>query len=258
MFNKILVVRKMSALEYYYNGNHKSNDLRKSDNQQTNSLKEIREILEESNVEYKIITRKELNKDIVDTFDLLISAGGDGTVIASAAYNENIPQLNLRLDKRSKAHLCHKDVGSMLRKTLEGYFYIEKWTRQDVYLNSKFVGRVLNETCVGENMNFAKMAKYNLNGKYQRNSGLIIVTGTGSTGWPSAFEMYPQSSRIFKYKTIFPAEGSEEGVGCNFTVEYKGHEGKFALDTMRYNFPRDSILEVKLSKNSLKIIKLKK
>ena len=255
MFNRVLVVRKMSALEYYYNGNHKSEELKLSDNQQTDSLREIEIILKKFGKEYKIITRKELEEDFVNKADLLISAGGDGTVIASAAYNENIPQLNLRLDEMSRGNLCNKNIENALRSILKGNFDIEEWTRQDVYLDGKFIGRVLNETCVGEDMNFAKMARYNLNRESQRNSGLIIVTGTGSTGWPSAFKKYSQLSKIFKYKTVFPVEGSEEGQGDYFIIEYKGHEGKFALDTISYELPRDSSLEVKLSKNPLKVVK---
>lgn len=255
MFNKVLIVRKLSALEYYYGGHHKDNDLKISEEQQASSLREIESFLKREGIEYKITTRKELSSDFVDQFDLLISAGGDGTVIASAAYNRDIPQLNLRLDKMSKGYLCHKDLGEILRKIVEGKFEVEEWTRQDVYLDGKFVGRALNEVCVGEDMNFSKMAKYFLNGEYQKNSGLIIVTGTGSTGWPTAFEKYSQSSKMFKYKTIFPAEGKEEGAGKSFVIKYKGHEGKFAIDTISYDLPRGSVLEVRLSKHPLRVIR---
>ncbi len=257
MFEKILIVRKMSSLEYYYNGNHRSNTLKLSDEEQTNSLKEIESIVKASGTEYQIAIRKELNQNFVNKFDLLISAGGDGTVIASAAYNKDTLQLNVRLDKMSKGHLCHKNIRESLRKIFEGEFNIEKWVRQDVYLNEKFIGRALNETCIGESMNFSKMAKYTLNKEYQRNSGLILVTGTGSTGWPSAFKKYPQSSEIFRYKTILPAEGNKEGKGKKFIIKYKGHEGKFAIDTINYNFPRSSVLEIKLSENPLKVVKIK-
>lgn len=254
MFEKILVVRKMSALEYYYNSNHKSNDLNLSDKEQGDSLREIESMLKESGAKYNVVTRKELDCNLVDKSDLLISAGGDGTVIASAAYNKNTPQLNLCTDKRSKGNLCNKNIKNSLRKILRGDYYIENWTRQDVYLDGNFIGRVLNETCVGENMDFSRMARYIMNGEFQKNSGLVAVTGTGSTGWPSAFQRYPRSSKIFRYRTILPVEGNEKGEEDKFSIEYKGHEGKFAIDTIRYELPRDSLLELKLSQFPLKVV----
>lgn len=253
-FNKIVVVRKMSELEYYYNGNHKSNVLNLRDSWQSDSLEDIGAILEEAGKEYHIMTRRELSQEIVNETDLLISAGGDGTVIASAAYNEKTPQLNIRLDKGSRGALCNKDFRVALKDALEGKFDVEEWARQDVYLDGKFTGRALNEICVKEKGGLSKMAKYNLNGEYQENSGLVIVTGTGSGGWPKAFEKYSKDSKVFKYKVAFPAIGNEMGEANNFIIEYKNHEGMFELDTVAYDLPRDSVLEIKLSKNPLRVL----
>lgn len=250
----------MSALEYYYSGAHKSEELRKSHEEHNGNMNKILEKLEKADFMCKVVTRDELTESLVDDYDFVLSAGGDGTVIATAAFNKNKPQLNLKTDSKSFGGLCYQDIEKALEKFAKGDYKIKEWARQDVYLNGEFIGRVLNETCIGEGLKFQKMARYNIkiDGKteYHENSGIIIATGTGSTGWPSAFSSYPRDSNLFKFVTILPTKGNERGEGSHFVIEYKKHEGKFALDTIEYDLPRDSIIEIKLSESPLKVIEL--
>lgn len=259
----ILIVRKMSSLEYYYNGNHPSQELNASMAEQDTSLARTTKILDDKKAGYKIITRREISKENFSDYDLVFSAGGDGTVIAVAAYNKETPQLNLKTDERSIGALCQQNLENAVRKTLEGDYKLEEWTRQDVFLNGNLVGRVLNETCIGEQLRFDKMAKYNLSiyknsiltlQERQENSGVIIATGTGSGGWPAAFSKFSKDSKLFKFYANLPFKGSNVGEGEYFIIEYGGHEGKFALDTISYDFPKDSILEIKISEKPLKVI----
>lgn len=263
---KILVVRKRSALEYYYRGNHKSKELRLSKQQHDENLRKIERILQKERQQYKIVSRNELTEKLVSKYDFVFSAGGDGTVIATAAYNKKTPQLNLKTDKRSKGKLCVSNIEKAIKAVLSKKYKIEKWTRQDVYLNKKFVGRAANETCIGEDLNFSKMAKYKMafskkskkgrkiKKEIQKNSGLVIVTGAGSTGWPGAFLPYSRKSKVFKFVAILPYKGTSRGEGDYFKIKYMGHEGKFALDSIEHNLPRDAIIEIKLSKNPLIVV----
>lgn len=264
MSNKILVVRKMSPLEFHYKMQHSSKELIDGHEENYSSIRRIEKMLKDSGLQYDIITRDVLPQTRFDDYARVISAGGDGTVIAVAAYNQNTPQLNLKTDKRSKGVLCNGDLEKSVESMLRGDIEIEGWTRQDVYLDGILVGRALNETCVGENMDFSKMAKYHIDmnnqstGRvidYHENSGLVVVTGSGSTGWPSAFSAYPRTSKIFNFTTILPSVGkvnSGEFYFCSLT--YKNHLGKFAIDTVKYDFPRDSILEIRLSEFPLQVI----
>lgn len=256
---KILIVRKLSALEYYYDGNHKSEDLNKGHKNHNETVCKIEELVKKAGYNPLVVTRKELSEQLINGYDYVISAGGDGTVIATAAFNKYIPQLNLKTDEKSKGKLCsHLSIEEAINNLIKENYETENWTRQDVFLNGKLIGRALNETAIGEDMNFTKMTRYNLklNDKkdYNENSGLIIVTGTGSTGWPNAFKPFPRNSKSLKFLTILPCEGREIGKGNYFKIEYKGHEGKVAIDTVRYDFPRDSMLEIKVSPYPLKII----
>lgn len=262
---KILIVRKMSALEYYYNGNHKNPSIEDRAKNHDRTIEKIKRILKQRGKNFDVVTRKELSEKIVSNYDAIISAGGDGTVIATAFYNKNTPQLNLKTDFRSDGALCHENISKAIELFLNGQYKIEHWTRQDVYLDGKFVARALNETCVGEGLKFYKLGKYDLRfnetetglrvNESQGASGLIIVTGTGSTGWPAALKPFPRNSLHFEFKTILQHFGKiDSGKADEILVDYKGHEGKFAIDTVEYDFPRDSQLEIKLSKHPLPVI----
>jgi NAD kinase len=262
---KILVVRKMSALEYYYNGKHKSEIINECDRNHTQSVQEIERILKKENIKFNVVTRRELSEKLIKSYDAVISAGGDGTVIAVAAYNIDTPQLNLRTDSRSTGAICQKDIPKALNSFLNGQYKIEEWQRQDVYLDGKFIGRASNETCIGEVLRFDRLARYELlfvdaesglpKEETQSGSGLIIVTGTGSGAWPAAFKLYPKDSLFFEFKTLLQHSGViEKGRAKYVRLTYKGHEGKFAIDTQDYVLPRDSQLEIKLSKNPLRIV----
>ncbi len=262
---KILIVRKMSALEYYYQGKHSSEAIVQSDKKHNRSLKQIERIIKKAGNEYKIVTRRELSEELIASYDSVISAGGDGTVIATAFHNKQTPQLNLKTDSRSIGALCQENTALALKNFLSGNYSLETWTRQDVYLDGKLIGRASNEVCIGEGLKFSKLAKYDLDfcdhdlglttRESQSGSGLIIVTGTGSTGWPAAFKPFSRNSKYFEFRTLLPHTGSiPHGRADNITIDYRGHEGKFAIDTVEYDLPRDSQLEIQLSKYSLPVI----
>lgn len=262
---KILLVKKISALEYYYNGHHKSRIIKESDRNHNREVQKIEKILRDAGESVDIVTRKELSEELVKKYDMVISAGGDGTVIAVAAYNPDVPQLNLKTDSRSIGALCQKNTEDALAAFISGKYEIKEWQRQDIYLDGKFIGRASNETCVGERLRFDKLAKYSLffldtksgliQQEIQSSSGIVIVTGTGSTAWPAAFKPYPRNSPYFEFKTLLIHSGKiEQGRADYLKLNYKGHEGKFSIDTKEYDFPRDSELEIKLSKKPLRVV----
>lgn len=261
--NRILVVRKMSALEYYYNGKHENPAIVESARNHDNNVVLIEKILKESGVEFRVVTRKELSEDLVSQYDAVISAGGDGTVIATAFFNKDKPQLNLKTDAKSVGALCQPDIENTLRKFLAGNYNIENWTRQDVYINDNLIGRASNETCVGEQLKFSKLARFNLTYKDKDNlrtenlsgSGLVITTGTGSTAWPAVFNAFPRDAQYLEFGVLLKHAGNINcGKSDSFLVDYKGHEGKIAIDTLEYDLPRDAKLRVELSKFPLKVI----
>lgn len=262
---KILVVRKMSALEYYYNGRHSNQAINNSAKNHNRNIAQIERMLRKEDQNFNVVTRRELSEKLVSDYGLVISAGGDGTVIALASYNKSTPQLNLKTDSRSVGALCQEDIKNAIKSYLSGNYALEQWTRQDIYLDGKFIGRASNEVCVGEGLKFSKLAKYDLTfndaeiglkqKETQSGSGLVIATGTGSSGWPAAFKPFPRDSKYFEFKTLLLHRGNiDSGKADEILVYYKGHEGKLAIDTVEYDLPRDSQLEIQLSKYPLSVI----
>jgi NAD kinase len=262
---RVLVVRKMSALEYYYNGNHKSKTILDSHENHSESVERIRNLLKNAGIAFDVITRKELSEELVSNYDAVISAGGDGTAIAIAAYNKDKPQLNIKTDSKSTGALCQTEIEYAIKALIQGRYRLEEWQRQDIYINGKFIGRASNETCVGEKMRFDQLARYELEffdvdlslikSEIQSASGIVIVTGTGSSAWPAAFKPFSKEARYFEFKTLLQHSGViKNGKANYFRIIYKGHEGKFSLDTKDFDFPRDSVLEIKPSDNPLRVI----
>ena len=161
--NKILLLRKISPLEYYYKHKNPSEELRNGHDNHNHGVDLVKSILTQREIDFDVVTREELSEDLVSKYDAIFSLGGDGKVIATAAFNKNTPQLNLVTDESSHGALCQKHISASIANFLMGNYHLERWTRQDIFLNNKFVARALNETCIGEDgLNFSKMVKYEL------------------------------------------------------------------------------------------------
>jgi len=261
---KILVLRKMSSLEYYYHNNHPDVSLHESKENQDVNNKVIEDILRQEGCEYDIVTREQIAGWMVEKYDYVFSAGGDGTAIAAAYFNHNKPQLNIKNDPKSKGALCQHNIADAVRKTLAGDYNIEEWTRQNVFLDGKFIGRPMNETLVGgKGVKLRSFARYDMSYSYNgkttdislANSGMVIATGTGSTGWKDVFIPFPKNSREFRIRSSFP---DKPEIKVDYVqLKFKGHGGGFCLDCaeeLEYDAQRDSILEIRISESPLKVI----
>jgi NAD kinase len=261
---KVLVVRKMSALEYYYNGNHTHKEFHDGKRDQDNNNLEIERILKRERCEYDIITRKEMAGWLTQKYDMIFSAGGDSTAVATASFNFDRPQLNLRNDSRSAGVLCQHNLEEAIMRTLAGDYKIEEWTRQDVFRDLEWVGRSLNEIVLGgKDLKVTKYPKFVLTTKYggettektMKTTYLTIVSGTGSTGWPEDFTPFSRDSKYFKVRSA--SHLCEEMNADYVHIKFLGHQGKFSLDCadeLEYDLPFNSVLEVKVSDAPLKVI----
>jgi len=263
---KVLVVRKMSVWEFYYQGRTDHPELVERDRDHNEALGQLEMILRRNGAKHKVVTRVELPQENFSDYDLVISAGGDGTVIATAAYNECTPQVNIHTEKKgkSKGVLCIPRLED-IEAIVQGRYNTEHWTRQDLHQDGTFVTRALNETCVGEKgLNFSKMAGYDLKFSYsangqelqdqQYNSGLIVVTGTGSSAWPALFLPQSRTCPYMMFATVLPYQGSiNSGKTDHLEICYKKFEGTFAADTLARDFPLESRLVISISDKPLPV-----
>jgi NAD kinase len=257
----------MSALEFYYQGRADHPELNQRDRDHNEALGQLEAIVKRNGAQHKLVTRVELPRENFADYDLVISAGGDGTVIATAAYNESTPQVNIHTEKKgkSKGVLCIPHLED-IEAILQGRYNTEHWTRQDLHQEGSLVARALNETCVGEKgLNFSKMAGYDLKFRYpvngqelqdqQYNSGLIVVTGTGSSAWPALFLPQSRTCDYLMFATVLPYQGlMNSGKTDYLEVCYKKFEGTFAADTIARDFPLDSKLVITISDRPLPVL----
>ena len=132
--------------------------------------------------------------DLNNSFDLMITIGGDGTLLRSVSFVRNleIPIIGINTGRLGFLATINQDLlKSEMIKILLGKYKIEKRTLLEVKIKgSKIInefGIALNEVTVGR-QNTTSMIKIKtiLDGEYLNSywaDGLIISTPTGSTGY---------------------------------------------------------------------------
>lgn len=158
-------------------------------------------------------SHKQLDKSI----DLMITIGGDGTLLRSVSYIRNlgIPVIGLNTGRLGfLATLSLSELSTKLEKILKKEFNTEKRTLLKVEFNgsgnSTDFKYALNEISVTrKNTTSLIKIKTSLDGKYLNSywaDGLIVSTPTGSTGYSLSCGgpiVYPQS-KAFALTPIAP------------------------------------------------------
>lgn len=131
--------------------------------------------------------------DLDDSFDCLISMGGDGTLLDTVTLvrDKNIPVLGVNFGRLGfLASLGKEDMQTAVTALIERTFVIEKRTLIHLDADTKLFGDTpyaLNEFAIHkrENSPMIKIHTY-LNGEFLNTywaDGLIVSTPTGSTGY---------------------------------------------------------------------------
>jgi len=140
--------------------------------------------------------------------DLVITVGGDGTVLNSSHYIlDGTPLLAVRSDQHSTGALCSVEANSFeaaLDRVFEDRFELEWWTRVAVSLAGTQT-LALNEVYLGD-LYSPGMARYELEfggaAEVQASSGVIVSSGTGSTGWyrnATRADPFPKNSKELRF-----------------------------------------------------------
>lgn len=211
--------------------------------------------------------------------DLIISVGGDGTVLNSSQYIEDrTPMLTVRSDSRSFGTLCEidaKDFEMALEHIMEGEYDTQNWTRVEGRFGSRRVF-ALNEVYVGARHS-PTMARYELvyGGKTeaQMSSGVVISTGTGSTGWyanvPGSDGRFPRTSKSLRFivreHNLAAGYSLTKGIikhGQTLTVRSKMNvDGCISFDgdygKRMFEFKRGSLLKVRAAPVPVRIVTFK-
>ena len=133
-------------------------------------------------------------KDLDNSFDLMITIGGDGTLLRSISFVRDlkIPVIGINTGRLGFLATLNQDLlKSKLEKIIKGEYKIENRTLLQVTIENKNQKDefpiALNEITVGrKNTTSMIKIKTSLNGEFLNSywaDGLIISTPTGSTGY---------------------------------------------------------------------------
>jgi NAD kinase len=215
---RVLLSTKKTALEYFKEHTDfledalpkkELNEIRARHEAHYSSLDNIRRVLVGRGIQF---SRSYMPYSEYEDFrgkDLIISVGGDGTVLNSSQYiMEKTPLLAVRSDRKSLGVLCEidaQDFEQALERIIRDDYEVQEWTRVEGRFGSRRL-YALNEVFVGARHN-PSMARYEiaLGGRReaQMSSGVVITTGTGSTGWyaniPGSDGSFPRTSKDLKF-----------------------------------------------------------
>ncbi len=166
---------------------HKEN-LCNTANETVNTVKLV---LNKNNIHYNELCRTKLNKDCVKNNDLIIIVGGDGTVLKVAQFiKDNTLLLSVNSNPKQTEGFfscCDKDrFEKLLTKLMKDKCKILELNRLKATIDGKEMALALNEYYIGNN-DPCGMARYNIkinkNEEYQKSSGVLVSTASGSYAW---------------------------------------------------------------------------
>lgn len=153
-------------------------------------LKELR------NFDMEVIYRDDLHYDKIDKSDIIIVLGGDGTLFTTTHFIKNnyIPIIGVGCGTENyfmKSN--YKDVPKIIVNMLiNGHVNFKEYYRlhcQVITSTGRYyhIDPCFNEYAIGNNL-FGRPSKYKMNIKpnvdcFYRNSGMIVSTLQGMTGW---------------------------------------------------------------------------
>lgn len=214
-----------------------------------------------------IIPYSEADKTVLDSADLVITLGGDGTFIRAANIIDKSFIIGINSNpKSSEGALSSLTISNIdiLKGVLDGNYEVINRTRIKVVLN----GRVLpetatNEVYIGTELQFhTSRYKIKFNGfsEEHRSSGVVVSTGTGSKSWYSAIGGKPFSpdekilhfivrepyfgDKVFKPTIINGIINSDSSLTIESTRNFGGI---IAINDVIYKFNSGDIAEFSVS-----------
>jgi NAD+ kinase len=285
----VLVVYKESAYSRFLSTKQLIRSLKKdkywdiilgSHERHNAALKRVREILRAEGLTVTLVLRNQIHrlKEVDRKYRLVISVGGDGTLLDSSHCVEKIPILGVNSDpKRSVARFSGCDVTTfqkILRGYLQGRVRPVLVPRLEFFVNNrKNKWLVLNDLLV-TTLSPAGTSRYVLKVgsklEEQISSGVWISTAAGSTAaiQSAGGKMLPVTSKKFQFvvreayqKKFGPRRLLKGILASPGSLEMVSHmrEGRIFADgtNLVVPFGLGNRLKVRLSNKPLKVIGLK-
>ena len=234
--------------------------------------KEFSSIISDKNSSNKIFIN---HKDLNSTYDLMITIGGDGTLLRSITYVRDlgIPIMGINTGRLGfLATLKQEMLNSELNKILFGEYDIKERSLLEVSVNNKTnfsdFNYALNEVSVGrKNTTSMIEIKTVLDGEYLNTywaDGLIISTPTGSTGYSLSCggPIMSPSSQTFSITPIAPHNLNARPLIISdetiIELSVKGREEShlLSLDSKIISLENSTVIKIKKASFKIKLASL--
>ncbi len=189
-------------------------------------------------------------------YDLVVSVGGDGTVLQASHVVADTPVLGVNSDpRRSEAVFCaatKATISAVLRRALEGTLPIRRLWRLAMTLNGRRIGPLaLNDVLIAHD-DPATMSRYRVKigarAEPQKSSGLWVATAAGSSSaiLAAGGKRLPWTAPQFQYKprelyrgrlTDCRLTGSVLAHGRRVEVTWLMREGSLYVDGPHVHLP---------------------
>jgi len=208
---------------------------------QQDTIKSIKNKLIESEIEINMIYRSQITKSAIDSADLVISVGGDGTFLETSHYiTDNTPILGVNSDPvRSVGFFC-----SCTKDNFEELFHSANngprtnLSRISMKIDGLTVGPPVLNDLLFANPNPAATTRYEIEGKSYRNSGILISTAAGSTAWSFQEGLDPLPLTSDRFQLIHRGtRGSVSGITSSVKIDSLTRKGKLFIDGEHYSLP---------------------
>ncbi len=256
MFKKILIVYSEKLTE-----------------QHLNVVEKIKQIIFELSEHCSTIKVTDIQKNSFKNIDLVITAGGDGTLIRVSHYSEEIPILPINSEPEfsegALTILKDKEL-SLIKEILKGNYKTIEMPRIQIKRNNVLLDEyALNEVYIGTEKQFATsryIIEFKDKKEEQRSSGVLVATSGGSSAWYKSAGGKPFSNKnklaflvrepyfgdIYKPSLLRGEILSNESI----FFEAKKHEGGIiAIDSnVIHPFNNGDKVELSLSSKPLKVL----
>jgi len=207
--DKLVVIKKQTQLEellvrhsttsqakfYLEAGGHSYEDYDAAHRAYVGSLQRTTAVLP-NKLRTQIVDKRDLATFQFGERDLVIVVGDDGLLVNVSKYVGKQPVILVNPDEErfdGVLATCNDiKFPKVLKKTLEGDVEMQGLTMAEVQLDDGQSIRALNDLFIGRKTHPSSRYILEWNGMRERQStsGMVISTGTGSTGWLTSFKTF--------------------------------------------------------------------
>lgn len=210
--NQVLVVYKQVSFTPYGTKGGRESRLKTGHSLHLKTLEELYELLKSLEISFSTKSSEQIGaiKDV----DLVITVGGDGTVLVASHFVDKQPILGIKsFGRQSVGHFCaatRETMRSYLKDIIKGRHKPIPLHRLHVIINGHSIKEpALNDVLFAHSMP-ASMSKYTIKignkSEEQKSSGIWVSSAAGSTAaiWAAGGKTLPLKSSHFEYMVREP------------------------------------------------------